>query len=458
MSNAIDLYPITLDQASRRVGVNIVNPIARLDVNGDVFVRANVTAASNVQAQAATSFKLGGAIGDDTNMISEGESALNLVGKRYVPRRGEPFEVGAGLLRTVNVYDVLDTIGWIRTGSTLKLGGLFTDSDMSINADASAMSFVGGGGAAPSRTVVMYDKVFVEGPIRTSSLLKVGGSFGDNDNYIDSVNALNIVGKSVTYPGVAGGTARNVNIAGNVNVQGPVRATELKLGDTDKYYPPKGFWSFSMNIYEGTNSLNVVGKFISCPLPAASTIVAFYDNVVVNGEVFVKGFGPRRGSVKSASGTIGPMLSFKKGFNDIVGEYLPNVYPTTPYVGSHWFTEPGNTPLSLPVFFFNFRRFIDADGNTRTAGTFSPNSSPSETISWGQARLIWRGCALDNVQRNLSCEINLVTSLNDSLKITVSAFDITTLGDSRGFTTVVSPWFTIAPERLDMTIAMELVI
>ena len=115
-------------------------------MDGDAYVRVNATSTSNVQA--ATQFKLGGTIGDDTKYINEGASALNIVGKRYVPARGQPFEVGGDTLRTVNVYDNLDTpdIGLIRTASRLKVGGFFNDDSAAINARTLTMSIVGKGG------------------------------------------------------------------------------------------------------------------------------------------------------------------------------------------------------------------------------------------------------------------------------------------------------------------------
>jgi hypothetical protein len=154
MSNELDLYPLTLDAQNRRVGVLFTTPEVMLDVNGATLVRANVTATSNVYA--GVSLKVGGVIGDDTSVINEDAGAMNVVGKRYVPARNTPFEPGAGTLRTVALFDRLNVEGALRTSSQLKVGGLIGDDSCLIGGNSTAMSIVGGG-KAPNRLVVVYD-------------------------------------------------------------------------------------------------------------------------------------------------------------------------------------------------------------------------------------------------------------------------------------------------------------
>ena len=207
MSNDLDLYPLTLDQTNRRVGVNIATPTARLDVNGDTLVRANVTSTSNVHA--ATSFKLGGVIGNDTSLFSEGASAMNVIGKRFVPSRDEPFEVGTANLRTVSIYDRLAVEGALRLSTSLKIAGAWNDTDLLVSNNASALNFVG---PSSTKLVVVYDRLNVEGPVRTSTLLEVGGKFGDDNMQIGKgAEALHVVGN---------GTAPNrvVNVYDNLVV------------------------------------------------------------------------------------------------------------------------------------------------------------------------------------------------------------------------------------------------
>ena len=78
---------------------------------------------------------------------------------------------------------------------------------------------------------------------------------------------------------------------------------------------------------------------------------------------------------------------------------------------------------------------------------FSPSTSPSESITWTWARLIWRGVALDNTARDFLFTIHVDTGeyfsdvAYDSYVPDRGGFVIRSLGDSRGFSTCVSPWF-----------------
>ena len=373
MSNAIDLYPLTLDQVNNRVGIKTVAPTTRLDVTGDAFVRANVTSTSNVQA--AAQFKLGGSIGDDTSLISEGTGALNVVGKRYVPVRGQPFEVGAGTLRYVNVYDILDTTGAVRTSTSMKIGGLFTDTDSTIgvNNDGSSLNFVGKG-RSPYRLTNVQDLLNVEGPVRVSGKLDIGA---------------------------------------------------VRFG--------------SPYVSESISSLNLNGR---APSAGAKGKVAIFDDLIVNGDTV-----NHDGVVTGPGGTLGPTLSMKKGFIDIV---FQKTSPLDPYIGSFWFVESGNVGyistnegFFMPVISYNFRYVVNTYGFTVIAGTFSPSSSPGETISWSSARLIWRGVALDDDERDLTVAINVHQATK---KVTVATFNTRTYGSSQGYSTTVTPWFQVSAQ------------
>jgi hypothetical protein len=354
MSNAINLYPLTLDQVNNRVGIKTVAPTTRLDVTGDAFVRANVTSTSNVQA--AAQFKLGGSIGDDTSLISEGAGALNVVGKRYVPVRGQPFEVGAGTLRTANVYDILDTSGAVKTSTSMKIGGLFTDTDNMIINDGSALNIVGKG-TAMNRAVSLRDNLIVEGPVRVKGTIELTASMS----------------------------------------------------------PP-------MYLEEGKTALLIVGKG-AYPTPVRR--VSVYDKLVVNRDAIV----PRIQGLPY--GTVGPIMKL----------------PPPPLLLQ-------SLDMISPASELGQGYFVFLDGNNG----FSPDNSPGEDITWNFTRLIWRGVALDNIERNVQCTIEAFKFIGntfvhrDLFPESVIRFDIATLGQNLGFSTVVSPWFRVDPNFPDLSL------
>jgi len=56
------------------------------------------------------------------------------------------------------------------------------------------------------------------------------------------------------------------------------------------------------------------------------------------------------------------------------------------------------------------------------------------------ARLIWRGVALSNNTRDVTANVDMYNKWN-GMTTTLTTFVFQSFGDSRGFSTTVSPWF-----------------
>ena len=270
--------------------------------------------------------------------------------------------------------------------------------------------------------------------------MKVGGLFTDTDGTLwtdNDASALNIVG-------IGRSPFRLTSVRDNLNVEGPVRASaKLDIG-TVRFGSPY--------VSESISSLILNGR---APSAGAKGKVDIYDDLIVSRNII-----NHNGVVTGPGGALGPMLSMKKGYVDIL---FQKTSPINPYIGSYWFVESGNVGNITtnegnltPVISYNYKTVVNTSGSIVTAGTFSPSSSPGESISWGSARLIWRGCALDDDQRDLTCKINVFSSWSQATKETVSSFIIETYGSSQGYSTTVTPWFRVGVSTLDISYAINM--
>ena len=104
---------------------------------------------------------------------------LTFLVKKHINGPGIPFDPNADNLRNVIVYDRLDVQGLIRSSDRLKIGGVYTDDSMYIGQSPSSMSIVGKG-VSPNRKINLLDDVTI------NSNLRLGGNFinfGSSNTY-----------------------------------------------------------------------------------------------------------------------------------------------------------------------------------------------------------------------------------------------------------------------------------
>ena len=190
-----------------------------------------------------------------------------------------------------------------------------------------------------------------------------------------------------------------------------------------------GYDDDTLLINQGAKDLNLVGKGQS-----PHRVVSVYDNLVVNRALYV----PNNPNVVE-----GPIFALTKTYFDVECRYYLG-----PSYSDHFSGNVGRWPLveSGNPAQDDFRPSGTPPANIMYSFGFSPGSSPSESITWNWARLIWRGVALDNTERDFLFTIHVNTDFFSDVVFEThvpvrGGFYVRSFGNSRGFSTNVSPWF-----------------